>query len=264
MRKIYYTLCSSRTSFLFLNIILYYICLQIFELEKDLAEALRAAGLPPVIPRDKQEVVYAAEQIESHRRPKEIKPVQSDQISEISEDDIDAVSSPEYSPDREEAITTSVTLATSPVVNGHGSADKFVEDLSAVPETQLLDISASKDKAQLANSGALASRRKPTKPRSGSVVSEHVCLEDAVICLPAILCQLTVLDIHVVNFVYWYDCLRMCFDFLHFPPRIPNQMMKKTTHFSNMIGNHIYNTTTATGFTRTVQALLIATLISCT
>ena len=43
------------------------------------------------------------------------------------------------------------------------------EDLNAVPETELLDVSANKTKGQLGNSGSLSSRRPPTKSGPPSV-----------------------------------------------------------------------------------------------
>ncbi len=63
-----------------------------------------------------------------------------------------------------------------PMVNGgvnHIIKADHSEDLSAVPETQLLDTSANKAKGQLGSSGALSSRRPPTK-RAGSIVSRDL------------------------------------------------------------------------------------------
>lgn len=52
-------------------------------------------------------------------------------------------------------------------------------DLSAIPQTSLLDVSANKTKAQLSNSGSIASRRKPTKqspsPISSAVSHNSLC-----------------------------------------------------------------------------------------
>ena len=52
--------------------------------------------------------------------------------------------------------------ATSPTSQG-------ADDLDSVPETALLDVSASKSKAHLASAGALATRRPPTKTTHSSV-----------------------------------------------------------------------------------------------
>ena len=55
------------------------------------------------------------------------------------------------------------SATTAHIVNGGDVSPASDINLNDVPETQLLDTSASKSKAQLASSGALANRRPPTK-----------------------------------------------------------------------------------------------------
>ncbi len=59
----------------------------------------------------------------------------------------------------------------SPLVLNGGIAPHAEVNLNAVPETPLLDTSASKTKAQLGHSGALANRRPPTKAGAPASVS---------------------------------------------------------------------------------------------
>ena len=67
------------------------------------------------------------------------------------------------------------------IMNGTSSASpiitpKSVDVLNVVPQTELLDTSANKTKAQLASSGMLAGRRPPSTIRTLAAVSFIIAL----------------------------------------------------------------------------------------
>ena len=62
-------------------------------------------------------------------------------------------------------LVTDVSLTDDDVCENGGT--EKTPSLNSVPETELLDTSASKEKAHLVSSGAMAGRRLPTRRGSG-------------------------------------------------------------------------------------------------
>ncbi|XP_013422089.1 uncharacterized protein LOC106182023 isoform X4 [Lingula anatina] len=127
---------------------------RIFQLENNLVETQRAAGLPISLPKDNIALREINIQM-TQGADAPINPVVADDISEvnseISESDI-SFSEP-LSPDFEDDVDSQ-----------RGSIRPQEEEVfPSLPETTLLDTTASKDKALLTHVGALASRRPPSK-----------------------------------------------------------------------------------------------------
>ncbi|XP_013422097.1 neurabin-1 isoform X12 [Lingula anatina] len=144
---------------------------RIFQLENNLVETQRAAGLPISLPKDNIALREINIQM-TQGADAPINPVVADDISEvnseISESDI-SFSEP-LSPGERKQRTLLSPPAVPPrdfeddVDSQRGSIRPQEEEVfPSLPETTLLDTTASKDKALLTHVGALASRRPPSK-----------------------------------------------------------------------------------------------------
>ncbi|CAI9739470.1 neurabin-1 isoform X9 [Octopus vulgaris] len=121
---------------------------RIFQLEHDLAETQKAAGLPVAIPKES-----------------------GSPSNQRVEKTVVTMGNPTSLPKSPEA-----ELLDSQVVIEKSGAKP--QDLDAVPETELLDISANRTKATLANVGSLATRRPPTKKGKSECDSDQEDMEE--------------------------------------------------------------------------------------
>ncbi|XP_052079694.1 uncharacterized protein LOC127717874 isoform X3 [Mytilus californianus] len=128
---------------------------RIFQLESELGEAQKAAGLPVLIPDASQRVPDVISKETSVK-------VQSSLDKVLTQSQIsDAVSISSGSDDSPGDTVVSQSLDTSMISDiDNQLSESFNEVLS---DARLLDTSASKSKGQLASSGAMASRRPPSK-----------------------------------------------------------------------------------------------------
>ncbi|CAI9739468.1 neurabin-1 isoform X9 [Octopus vulgaris] len=147
---------------------------RIFQLEHDLAETQKAAGLPVAIPKEsgspsnqrvEKTVVTMGNPTSLPKSPDNDLSLDTDTMSSGSEISISDVG---LSPEAE--------LLDSQVVIEKSGAKP--QDLDAVPETELLDISANRTKATLANVGSLATRRPPTKKGKSECDSDQEDMEE--------------------------------------------------------------------------------------
>ncbi|XP_045463648.1 uncharacterized protein LOC123673221 isoform X2 [Harmonia axyridis] len=115
---------------------------RIIALEKDLLETQRKAGLPMVLPYDSNNLKQLTPKLMRKQPPK---PLFQSLETDFSDTEVSDVS-----PDDDKTATVERKL---PIKE---------EFDSAVPPHELLDISASKSKAELAGRGALANRQLPT------------------------------------------------------------------------------------------------------
>ncbi|CAC5423601.1 PPP1R9 [Mytilus coruscus] len=128
---------------------------RIFQLESELGEAQKAAGLPVLIPDASQRVPDVISKETSVKVASSLDKVLTQ--SQIS----DAVSISSGSDDSPGDTVVSQSLDTSMISDiDNQLSESFNEVLS---DARLLDTSASKSKGQLASSGAMASRRPPSK-----------------------------------------------------------------------------------------------------
>ncbi|XP_071148023.1 neurabin-1-like isoform X4 [Mytilus edulis] len=128
---------------------------RIFQLESELGEAQKAAGLPVLIPDASQRVPDVISKETSVK-------VQSSLDKVLTQSQIsDAVSISSGSDDSPGDTVVSQSLNTSTISDiDNQLSESFNEVLS---DARLLDTSVSKSKGQLASSGAMASRRPPSK-----------------------------------------------------------------------------------------------------
>ncbi|XP_074649751.1 uncharacterized protein LOC141904968 isoform X4 [Tubulanus polymorphus] len=126
---------------------------RIFELEKNLAEAQKAAGIPVAIPKELSvkdgHRIDVTPSIQSVIKVTAIQQLVPDYLSEASSE-----SELDMSPEEEKVVQQE---------NGHVVNSQI--NLEEVPDTELLDVSAAKTKAQLANTGAMATRKPPTNTK---------------------------------------------------------------------------------------------------
>uniref|UniRef100_A0A1B6DTA3 Neurabin-1 n=1 Tax=Clastoptera arizonana TaxID=38151 RepID=A0A1B6DTA3_9HEMI len=121
---------------------------RVIQVEQELLETQRKAGLPVHLPHDYNNLRMSTPQLT--RRPTAVQPLLQQLGAEISE----AEDSPE------EGDKTATVERKMPVK----------EELDrAVPQHELLDVSASKSKAELAGRGGLAGRQLPTGKKSGGL-----------------------------------------------------------------------------------------------
>lgn len=115
---------------------------RIIDLEKDLLDTQKKAGLPMVLPYDSNNLKQLTPKLTRKQPPK---PLFQSLETDFSDTEVSDVS-----PDDDKTATVERKLP-------------IKEELdSAVPPHELLDISASKSKAELAGRGALANRQLPT------------------------------------------------------------------------------------------------------
>lgn len=135
---------------------------RIFHLEKFLAEAYEAAGLPNVIPHDAASDKIGLSSVSILLlKPKPFPVIDTEGLEVSSESE---ASSPEFSSEKEKS---------SDGVDGRKSSTVST-DLSVVPSTELLNVSANKSKSQLSSLGSIATRRPPTRHSSMSLDLDDV------------------------------------------------------------------------------------------
>ncbi|XP_025101822.1 neurabin-1-like isoform X5 [Pomacea canaliculata] len=168
---------------------------RVFQLESDLADARKAAGLPPV---PSQEIVETV-QISVSRSParavttmlngeeEPLSPLQQsaeDDLSTCSETSFDIV----ISPDVDETLSNKAV----PEFEDEIDAVNVPVEFASVPDTPLLDTSAHRARAHLASN--MPARRPPTK-RGKSPENDFEDLEDAEAAEAAALAMMTRQDI---------------------------------------------------------------------
>uniref|UniRef100_A0A1B6L8C7 PDZ domain-containing protein n=1 Tax=Graphocephala atropunctata TaxID=36148 RepID=A0A1B6L8C7_9HEMI len=121
---------------------------RIIQVEQELVETQRKAGLPVHLPHDCSPLRLTTPQLT--RRPTAVQPLLQQLGAEISE--------AEDSPDEQDKTAT--------VERKVPVKEEFDR---AVPQHELLDVSAHKSKAELATRGGLANRQLPTGKRSGGL-----------------------------------------------------------------------------------------------
>uniref|UniRef100_T1IP94 DNA topoisomerase 2 n=1 Tax=Strigamia maritima TaxID=126957 RepID=T1IP94_STRMM len=155
---------------------------RVIQLETDLTETQRVAGLPVRLPYDSSKLQMTLLQ---HAQKKSPPPLSLSRSStgrrrssvtddssdtELSDSGLDPSGTYDISPDSDEAESKTSTVERKPGVPAELRAhDDELE--KAVPSTELLDSSAAKTKAELASKGSLANRQPPTLKKTPSTGS---------------------------------------------------------------------------------------------
>ncbi|XP_063235342.1 uncharacterized protein LOC134538193 isoform X3 [Bacillus rossius redtenbacheri] len=129
---------------------------RVIQLEQELLETQRKAGFPAVLPYDNSSLRQLTPQLSRRHQPPPVKPLLQQLETELSDTEISDISP-------EDGDKTATVERKMPVK----------EELDrAVPPHELLDVSASKAKAELATRGGLAGRQLPSgKKGSGGLSS---------------------------------------------------------------------------------------------
>ncbi|KAK7865837.1 hypothetical protein R5R35_001290 [Gryllus longicercus] len=126
---------------------------RVIQLEQELLETQQRAGLPPVLPYDNTSLKQLTPQPLRRQQAPPVKPLLQQLEAELSDTEISDISP-------EDGDKTATVERKMPVK----------EELDrAVPPHELLDVSASKAKAELATRGGLAGRQLPSGKKSGGL-----------------------------------------------------------------------------------------------